>query len=157
MRLFQNKFSLVFIFLFSLPIVAQDVDKESKLIQDINVILSNSIGATTYSVSVSDDNLIVNCGYNQTFPMDKIDVEKIKIIKESMQINNQGRKGNLYYLKLFDNQKGNYVYNESFSKKVNVLIIVYSHEQEETIKNLKNLFVELVNNHLGLKKNLNPN
>jgi hypothetical protein len=147
MNFIKTKFSFLFILLFSLPVLCQEMHDESKLIQDINLILSNSIGATTYIASVSNNDFIVNCGYNQIFPIDKIDIKKIKIQKQSLEIDNKGRKGSLYYLKLFGNQKGNYVYNEAFAKKSNMMIIIYSHEQEETIQRLKDLIIKLVINH----------
>lgn len=151
MNFTQKKFSLIFMLFFSLSLLAQEANNETKLLQDINAILSNSIAATTYTISISNDDLIANCGFKQTFPLDKIDIEKIKIKKESMQINNQGRKGNLYYLKLFSNEKGNHVVNDSFPGKVNMLLITFSHEQPETVQKLKDLLIELVKNHIYRK------
>ncbi len=151
MNFTQKKFSLIFMLFFSLSLLAQEANNETKLLQDINSILSNSIAATTYTISISNDDLITNCGFKQTFPLNKIDIEKIKIKKESMQINNQGRKGNLYYLKLFSNEKGNHVVNDSFPGKVNMLLITFSHEQPEAVQKLKDLLIELVKNHIYRK------
>lgn len=143
----KNKVIILFTLLISsYTLLAQEGYYENKQIEEINNILSSSIGKTKYTFSISGDDLVVSGNGKQTFPIDKISTEKLKFKKKG-EISFNGRKGNSYHVYLNPSEKGLYVYNSMFRKKKKQLIFFFSHEKKETLEELKKLIIDLIKRH----------